>query len=98
MKQSGSKRETATAISIDTNVRCLRLYPTEDTNRDMAQLQTIGIRLSREQAIHLARVLLAVSQEWDEVDITGYRFEKRQQDGTYRLTITSRVDQGESAD
>jgi hypothetical protein len=91
MKKPQSKRETASAISIDTNVRCLRLYPTEDTHRDVTELQTIGIRLSREQAIHLARVLLAVSQNWDEIDITGYRFERRQQDGSYRLTITSRV-------
>lgn len=83
------KRQTASSISIETNVRCLRLYPTEDTKRTIEDLQSIGIRLSKEQAIHLARVLLAVTQDWDEIDITGYRFEKRQQDGTYRLTITS---------
>jgi len=53
-----------------------------------AQSPTYGASGS-EQAIHLARVLLAVTQDWEEVDITGYRFEKRQQDGTYRLTITS---------
>lgn len=82
-------RKSASSISIETNVRCLRLYPTEDTKRTIADLRSIGIRLSKEQAIHLARVLLAVTQDWEEVDITGYRFEKRQQDGTYRLTITS---------
>ncbi|MEX2029664.1 MAG: hypothetical protein WD906_01655 [Anaerolineales bacterium] len=86
-----AKRESAGAVTIDTNVRCLRIYPTEDSDRTIAELQAVGIKLSKDQAIHLARVLLAVTQEWDEVDITGWRFEKRQQDGTYRLTITSRV-------
>ena len=90
MEQS-RKRQSARSVSIETNVRCLRVYPTEDTKRTVSDLQTVGIRLAKEQAIHLARVLLAVTQEWDEVDITAYRFEKRQEDGTYRLTITSQV-------
>jgi hypothetical protein len=29
------------------------------------------MKLSKDQAIHLARVLLAVSQEWEEIDITA---------------------------
>jgi hypothetical protein len=86
------KRKSASSIEVDTNVRCLRVYPTEDTKRDVSDLQTVGIRLNKEQAIHLARVLLAVTQEWVEVDITAYRFEKRQKDRTYRLTITSQVE------
>jgi hypothetical protein len=86
------KRQTASAISIETNVRCSRIYPTEDTKRTVTDLQTVGIKLTKEQAIHLARVLLAVTQEWDEVDITAYRFRKRQEDGTYSITITSKVE------
>lgn len=85
------KRQTASSVSIKTNVRCQRIYPTEDTKRTIADLQTVGIRLTKEQAIHLARVLLAVTQDWDEVDITAYRFDKRQDDETYRLTITSQA-------
>lgn len=92
MKQPRLKRQSANAVSVDTNVRCLRVYPTEDTKRVLSELQTVGIRLNKEQAIHLARVLLVVAQEWSEVDITAYRFEKRQEDGTYRLTITSQVE------
>ena len=49
----------------------------------------MGIKLSRDQAIHLSRVLLAVSQEWDEIDITAYRLKKRKSDGTYQITVTS---------
>ena len=96
MEQPRLKRQSAGAVSVDTNVRCLRVYPTEDTKRTVSDLQTVGIKLTKDQAIHLARVLLVVTQEWDEVDITAYRFEKRQDDGTYRLTITSQVEiQGE---
>jgi hypothetical protein len=92
MKRLGLKRQSAGAINVDTNVRCVRIYPTEDTRRTVPDLQTIGIRLTKEQAVHLARVLLIVTQEWDEVDITAYRFEKRREDGTFRLTITSQVE------
>ena len=92
MEQSRLKRQSAGAVSVDTNVRCLRVYPTEDTKRSVSDLQTIGIRLTKEQAIHLARLLLVVTQEWDEIDITAYRFAKRHEDGTYRLTITSQVE------
>jgi hypothetical protein len=92
MEHSRLKRQSASAVSVDTNVRCVRIYPTEDTKRTVSELQTVGIRLTREQAIHLARVLLVVTQEWDEVDITAYRFEKRVEDGTFRLTITSQVE------
>jgi hypothetical protein len=92
MEQQRLKRQSARAVSVDTNVRCLRVYPTEDTKRAVSDLQTVGIRLTKKQAIHLARVLLVVTQEWDEVDITAYRFAKRQDDGTYRLTITSQVE------
>jgi hypothetical protein len=92
MERLRLKRQSASAVSVDTNVRCRRVYPTEDTKRTVSDLQTVGIRLTKDQAIHLARVLLMVTQEWDEVDITAYRFEKRQEDGTYRLTITSQVE------
>src|ERR1041384_6086925 len=82
-------RKSARSVLVDPNVRCMRIYPVEETNREVKDLKTVGIKLSREQAIHLARVLLAVSQEWNEIDITGYRLEKRTSDGTYHLTVTS---------
>ncbi len=81
-------RKSPTSISIDPNVRCLRIYPTEDTSKSVEDLKTIGIKLNKEQATHLARVLLAVTQEWDEIDITAYRFDKRKSDGTYHITVT----------
>lgn len=83
-------RKSAKSITIDSNVRCLRIYPTESTSKTVRDLKTVGARLSRDQAIHLARVLLAAAQDWEEIDITGYRHERRASDGSYRLTITSR--------
>ena len=43
-------------------------------------------------AIHLARVLLAASQEWEEIDIKAWRVYKRQTDNTYNVTVTSAVE------
>jgi hypothetical protein len=82
-------RRSPRAIAINPNLRCARIYPVEDTQKNVADLKTIGIKLTREQAIDLARVLLAVTQDWPEIELTGYRFEKRKGDGTYHLTITS---------
>ena len=84
-------RQSARSIRIGSFVRCNRIYPTEETKREVADLKTVGLRLNKEQAIHLARVLLAVTQEWDDIDITAYRFEKNRKDGTYLITITSMV-------
>jgi hypothetical protein len=51
-------------------------------------LKTVGFKVTREQAIHLARVLLVVSQEWTEMEITAYRFDQRKTDETYHITVT----------
>ena len=65
-----------------------QIYPVEGTEKNVSELKTIGIELSKDQAIYLARVLLAVSQEWEEIEITAYRL-KRRSDGTYQITVTS---------
>ena len=96
MATAVKKRRSASSVSVDTNVRCQRVYPTEDTKRTVAELQSVGIKLSKEQAIHLARVLLVVAQDWDEIDITAYRFDKRRDDGLYRLTVTSQVEENDA--
>ena len=86
------KRLAASSLKIDANVRCLRIYAVEDnasSTKTIADLKTIGIKLSREQTIHLARVLLAASQDWEEIDITAWRVYKRQLDDTYNVTVTS---------
>lgn len=82
-------RKSSTSVRVDPNIRCLRIYPAEETKKNVQGLQTIGFRLSAAQAIHLARVLLAVSQDWEEMEVTGYRFERQKRDGTYHITVTS---------
>jgi len=84
------KRRASTSIRVDPNIRALRVYPVEETKKEIADLNSVGIKLSRDQAVHLARVLLAVSQEWDEVEITAYRLAPRKSDGSYGVTVTSR--------
>jgi hypothetical protein len=81
-------RRSAKSVKIDANVRCNRVYPVEKNNQHVKELKTVGIKLSKDQAIHLARILLVVSQEWDEIDLTAYRL-KRRADGTYQITVTS---------
>lgn len=83
------RRVAPSSVRIDSNVRCQRIYPTETTRRHVDELKTIGFRLSGEQAVQLARVLLAVAQDWDDIDVTGYRFTPRKRDGTYQITVTS---------
>jgi hypothetical protein len=94
MTKPQKKRQAASSIKIDPNIRCQRIYPVEDrkdSNKTIANLKTVGIKLSREQAIHLARVLLVVAQDWNEIDITSWRVYRRESDGTYNVTVTSAV-------
>jgi hypothetical protein len=54
-------RKSAKSITLDSHVRCLRIYPTENTRKNIKELKTIGIKLNKDQAIDLARILLAAS-------------------------------------
>ena len=82
-------RGSIKSVTVDPNVRCLRVYPVKGTNRSVEELKTVGMKLSRNQAIHFATVLLAAAHKWDEMEITAYRLKKRKSDGTYQITLTS---------
>lgn len=82
-------RKSSKSITINPNLRCLRIYPVETSTKQISELKTVGLKLNKEQAIELARVLLAVTQEWEEIDITAFRLRQRKSDGTYGITITS---------
>jgi hypothetical protein len=84
-------RQSTGSIRIDPNVRCVRIYPTKDSKKTLDTLASVGTRLNREQAVQLARVLLAASQEWETIDITAYRRKRRNTDETYPITVTSFV-------
>ena len=82
------RRESIRQINLDPNVRCLKVYPVEGTSKNVEELKTVGIKLSKEQAIYLAIALLVASQKWKEIDITAYRFKRRRSDGTYPVAVT----------
>jgi len=82
-------RKSPRSLAIDPNVRCLRIYPTEDTTKTVNQLKTVGILLSAEQALHLGTALVVAARHWKKVDITAYRFKRRRSDDTYQITVTS---------
>jgi hypothetical protein len=86
-----AKRKASTSIRVNPNVRALRVYPIDGSKKTIDELNSVGIKLSRDQAIHLARVLLAVSQDWDELEVTAYRLAPRKSDGTFSVTVTSRI-------
>jgi hypothetical protein len=81
-------RKSARSVTISSNLRCQRIYPVQGTNKTVEELTTVGFKLTREQAIHLARVLLAVTQDWSDIDLTGFR-SKKSSDGTFPITVTS---------
>jgi hypothetical protein len=81
-------RKSVKSLTIDQNVRCQRIYPVEGTLKATEDLKTVGFALTKEDAIHLARVLLAATQEWDDILVTGFRMQERA-DGTFPITVTS---------
>ena len=85
-------RKSPTSIRIKPNLRCSRVYPTEKTSRSIAELKTVGFTLTSDQAINLSRALLAVTQDWKEIEVTAFRLKKRKSDGSYTITVTSTDD------
>jgi hypothetical protein len=79
-------KKPLTSLTIDTHVRCLQVFP-KANDAAYKELKTMGVRLSREGALHLARALLAAAQEWQEVELVVHRFDQRQSDKTYLLSV-----------
>lgn len=84
------KRQTIRQTDTDTNVRCKRINPVEDSKRQISDLKTVGLTFNKQQAVHFATVLLVAAQRWEEINVTGWRFHKRKSDGSYQITVTSR--------
>jgi hypothetical protein len=94
MPDKKQARISVSTIKLDTNLRCERVYPVEDEKsrqKMLTDLKTVGIKLSREQAIDLATILLVAAKEWAEIDLTAWRSHKRSSDGTYQLTVTTKL-------
>jgi len=81
-------RKSATSVTVSPKLRCQRVYPVQGTKKTATELKTVGFKLSRDQAINLARVLLAVTQDWDGIEVTAFR-SKRFSDRTFPITVTT---------
>jgi hypothetical protein len=79
-------KKPLTSLTIDTHVRCLQIFPKEK-EAAYEKLETMGVKLSRQEALHLARALLAATQDWEEVELVVHRFDKRKSDNTYLLSV-----------
>ena len=79
-------KKLLTSLTIDTHVRCLQVFPKEK-QAAYKDLKTMGVKLSREEALHLARAILAATQDWQEVELVVHRFDKRKSDNTYLLSV-----------
>ena len=90
-------RQSVKALTVNQNVRCQSVIPDPEGQRTQCPARhsarwrgdTVGFQLTKQQAIDLAKVLLAGSQDWQQIDVTIWRFQKRKTDGTYPLTVTS---------
>lgn len=82
-------RKSAAGVRVNPNVRALKIYPVDGTSRDLTKLQTVAFQLSSDEAVHLATVLLAMSQDHEKIDVTGYRLRPRKSDGTFDITVTA---------
>ena len=79
------KRKSVKRVIVDQNVRCQRIFPIEESKTGLCSAKhstrwtgkTIALQMTKDQAVHLARALLAATQEWNEIDITAFRFQRR---------------------
>jgi hypothetical protein len=66
-------RRSVRNLRVRGNINCHRIYPIQGTRRTIDELVTVAFRLTREQCTELARALLAATQDWPMIDVTGYR-------------------------
>jgi hypothetical protein len=81
-------RESTKQFGMNPNIRCKKVYPVTGSRKSISELKSVGLKLSREQARHLAQVLLIAADAWEEIDVTAYST-SRQSDGTHEITVTS---------
>ena len=55
------------------NVKCNKIYPALDTSKQVSDLKTVAFQVSKEQAIDLAKKLLAAAQSSSKIDVTAFR-------------------------
>jgi hypothetical protein len=68
------KRATMKSVKLPIGTKA-KIYPVYGSHmKDLAEVDSVGFGLTKQQAIELAINLLAAAQQpWKQVDITGYR-------------------------
>lgn len=51
----------------------MKIYPVQDSTKDLSKLKTVAFVLSADQAIELATNLLNAARGAKEIDVTGFR-------------------------
>ena len=82
-------RKAASHLRVDSNIRAERVYPIEGSKKTIDELKTVALRLNKEQAVHLATTLLVAAMNWEKIDVTAFRLNRRKSDGTHIVTVTS---------
>lgn len=80
-------RESVNGLGVDSNIHCTKVYPVLGSRKAAPDLKSVGIKLTRSQAAHLARALKEASKAWDYIDITAYRAPNKA-DHLHHLTVT----------
>lgn len=55
------------------NVNCMKIYPVQDSAKQLSNLKTVAFVLSANQAIELATNLLSAARNSNQIDVTGFR-------------------------
>jgi hypothetical protein len=55
------------------NIQCQKIYPVQQTKKEVSNLKTVAFQLTSEQAIDLAKKLLGAAQASKVIDVTGFR-------------------------
>jgi|GEM_PF-2130517 len=79
-------KKPLTPLAVDTHIRCRQIYP-KGEDAAYQNLKTVGVRLSRPEALRLATAILAAAQEWQEVELVVHRSDRRASDQSYLLTV-----------
>lgn len=72
-------------IDIKSNSRAEKIYPIQTYDKNGSLHKTIGLKLTKDQAIELATNLLIGSKKWDTMNLTAFR-----DPNSINVTVTSR--------
>jgi len=90
MSKKRNPRVSAGSVSPRSNIRAEAVYPVPGTKRTLAELKSVGIRLTAVETVRMATAMLVLAQTCDEIDITAWRDGPRASDGTRKVTVTAR--------